>query len=462
MIDNSLTLSVLNETIQKALDKAFPQSIWVSAEILELNVNSSGHCYIDLIEKSESSDSILARSRATIWASKFRMIRPYFETSTRTKLAPGIKILVKVQVTFHQVYGLSLNITDIDPTYTIGDLARKKQDILNRLSASGVIEMNKELILPEVPQRIAVITSETAAGYGDFLDSLINNNYGFGFQVSLFPSLVQGDMAERSVIAAFEKIFDRESSFDVVVLIRGGGSQADLECFNSYDLALNIAQFPLPVLTGIGHERDETIADIVAHTSLKTPTAVAEFLIDRLVAFLEYMEELHNRFQQSVNQILQQEKKHIEAQASALSYSVKQIINHNTQQIDFLNNRIESSVLKRIKDERKSLQLASQRLRFQWKTGLNTNNKHLFSLEEKRTRVTREFLKICNKQLIVNEKTLQLLRPESVLSRGYSITYVNGKSVKSVSDLAIGDKIITTVTDGEIEGRAEAIRKSKK
>jgi exodeoxyribonuclease VII large subunit len=279
MENNPLSLYELLGGVKMSLKSSLPPAMWVTAEISELKVNYSGHCYLELIEKDTSGESIKAKARATIWASVFRMIQPYFESATRSKLATGMKVMVKASVEFHELYGFSLNITDIEPSYTVGEMALKKQEIINRLIAEGVFEMNKSLYIPDIPRRIAVVSSKTAAGFGDFMDQLLQNDFGYKFSVELFPAVMQGAEAEQSIIEALDAVFEQEALFDLVVIIRGGGSQSDLNCFNSYWLAYHICQFPLPVLTGIGHEQDETIADLVAHTRLKTPTAVAEFLI---------------------------------------------------------------------------------------------------------------------------------------------------------------------------------------
>ena len=270
-----ISLYELNRQIKSVIKNATEPAYWVFAEISELKINVSGHCYIELVEKDEKTENLKARSRATIWSSTFRMVSSYFESSAGINLSPGIKIMVRVTVDFHELYGLSLNIIDIEPSYTVGELARKKQEIINRLIQEGVFDMNRELEFPRLPKRIAVISSETAAGYGDFTDQLLNNEYDFQFHLKLFPAYMQGEDAENSIIHALEDIHRYENFFDVVVIIRGGGSQADLSCFNNYRLALHVVQFPLPILTGIGHEQDETIVDLVAHSQLKTPTAVA-------------------------------------------------------------------------------------------------------------------------------------------------------------------------------------------
>ncbi|MEZ5071922.1 MAG: exodeoxyribonuclease VII large subunit [Bacteroidales bacterium] len=271
MSESPLRLSQLLDRVRQVLDQGMEGPRWIVAEILELNVNRSGHCYMELVEKEEGSDVLLARTRATIWASRFGMLRPFFESATGSPLRSGIKILCKASVSFHSQYGFSLSVTDLDPSYTLGDLARKKQEVIRKLREEGVYDMNRDLPFPRVPQRIAVISSDTAAGYGDFMDSLVTNGPGFAFASTLFPAQMQGDGAVESIRQAFDRIFESVRNFDLVVLLRGGGSKADLECFNAYELAYYITQFPLPVCTGIGHERDESVADLVAARALKPP-----------------------------------------------------------------------------------------------------------------------------------------------------------------------------------------------
>ncbi|MGC9341230.1 MAG: exodeoxyribonuclease VII large subunit, partial [Bacteroidales bacterium] len=319
-----ISLSKLSNRIRKKISESFPDQFWVIAEISELHVNSSGHAYLELIEKNPDNNKILARMRATIWAYTWRMIRPYFEGSTGYQLTAGIKVLVFVSLEFHSLYSISLNIKDIDPSYTLGDLARKKAEIIDRLKKEGVMEMNKQLGFPLVAQRIAVISSSTAAGFEDFLNTLSSNSYNFHFQVSLFQAIMQGDSAEDSIISALEQIYEVEENFDVVVLIRGGGAQIDLDCFNNYDLAYHITQFPLPVLTGIGHERDETVADMVAHTRLKTPTAVAELLIDYMIEYLGKIEDYEENLTDLVSFRMQNEKEKISVLSRNLLVGTRQ------------------------------------------------------------------------------------------------------------------------------------------
>ena len=279
--ENAISLYGLNTLIRRTIDQGLPNAYIVIAEIHSLSVNRSGHAYLDLVEKSEGGDQIIAQARATIWASQFRMIKAYFESATGRQLQPGIKIMVKAKVSFHEIYGLSLNITDILPEYTAGEIAMQKQRTINQLKADGIFDMNKGLSLPRLVQRIAIISSATAAGYGDFAKQLHGNQYGYKFVTTLFEASVQGDGAASSIIQQLDLIADLRSQFDCVVIIRGGGSKTDLACFDQLSICQHICQFPLPVITGIGHDRDESIADLVANTPLKTPTAVAQFLIDR-------------------------------------------------------------------------------------------------------------------------------------------------------------------------------------
>jgi exodeoxyribonuclease VII large subunit len=310
-VDGQISLTELNFLIKESLDVSFPEQLWVIAEIGELKVNRAGHCYIELVEKDNNTDKIKARSRATIWTWQFRFIQPYFETTTGQKLQAGLKVLVAVSVEFHEVYGISLNIKDIDPNYTLGDMARKRQEIINSLTEEGVFDMNKEIPLAEIPSRIAIISSPTAAGYEDFMSQLINNTEGYKFYTKLFPASMQGKEASSTIINALDYIYEYEDLFDLVVIIRGGGSQMDLSCFDDYDLALHVTQFPLPVVTGIGHEKDESIVDLVANTKLKTPTAVAEFLISQFNAIAIEIAEIESQFIDEINRSLENEENRI-------------------------------------------------------------------------------------------------------------------------------------------------------
>ena len=304
-----LSLLELNNLVRGVVSEAFPGTCWVRAEMSDVRTNaSSGHCYLEFIEKNPITGQLVARARGSIWAKTFRMLKPYFEMETGQLFASGLKVLVKVSVEFHELYGYSLTVLDIDPAYTLGDMLRKRMEIIRQLKEEGVFTLNKELPFPVLPKRIAVITSPTAAGYEDFLNQLANNKAGYPFYPKLFPALMQGERTEESVIAALDRIYHHIDCFDVVVIIRGGGSTSDLNSFDSYLLAANCAQFPLPVITGIGHERDDTILDMVAHTRMKTPTAVAEFLIGRMDAAAEELEDLQQEVSELASTILLKQK----------------------------------------------------------------------------------------------------------------------------------------------------------
>ena len=301
----SFSLSELTDKIQETIKLNFDTAVWIRAEISELRENSNGHCYLELIEKDNSTDSLLAKSKATIWSSTYRMLKPYFESSTGQSLRSGLKVLIAVSVEFHGLYGFSLNIRDIEPSFTIGELAARRLKIIKQLEEDGIADMNKLLELPALSQRIAIISSKTAAGYDDFINQLKSDTNNFAFYCKLFPAVMQGDQAESSIVAALEKIYSNSEHFDLVLIIRGGGATTDLACFDAYDLALNCAQFPLPIITGIGHQRDLTILDMVAHTSVKTPTAAAEFIISNLLKLENYNRSIFFFFLDIVNDIIE-------------------------------------------------------------------------------------------------------------------------------------------------------------
>ena len=303
-----INLSELLDKAKQALESSLSGSYWIVAEINEIKINATGHCYLSLIEKEEDGEQLKAKVAATIWASAFRMIKPYFESSTGRPLSAGLKVLIKACIQFHVLYGISLNINDIEPSYTVGSMALQRRNTIAQLQSDGVFYMNHELGFPSLPQRIAVISSEQAAGYQDFIHQLYENDEGYAFAVSLFSASVQGAAAVSEIIAALDTINDRRAAFDVVAIIRGGGAAADLLCFDDYTLAAHIAQFPLPVLAGIGHNKDESVVDMVAHLSLKTPTAVADHLINCLAAQEAELEALDNIMASIADTVLNKEK----------------------------------------------------------------------------------------------------------------------------------------------------------
>ncbi|MBN2814149.1 MAG: exodeoxyribonuclease VII large subunit [Bacteroidales bacterium] len=427
----ALTLYEVLGQVKTVLKNNAPPAWWIVAEIGELKVNYSGHCYLELIEKDDDGISIRAKARATIWSSVFRMLKPYFETTTNATLVAGMKVMLKVSAEFHELYGFSLNITDIEPSFTLGELARQKQEIIRRLKADGVFEMNKGLHLPELPRKIAVISSVTAAGYGDFHDQLTRNPFGYKFYLRLFPAAMQGKEAEASIIEALDSIYRYDDFFDVVVLIRGGGSQSDLNCFNSYWLASHLCQFPLPVLTGIGHEQDETIADLVAHTRLKTPTAVAEFLISRFQLADEKINELSDNLIDAVTEKVSHEKERLSRFTLQLKPAAREMLNDASGQLRLMQSGMAGSVKHLVLRQSTLLTSKAVRLQTQVRENLSQRQHKIRLLEEK-----------CN-----------YLDPFTILKRGYSITYYQGKALKNSIDIASGEPIETRLAEGFIKSK---------
>ena len=454
MQSEQLSLFQLNNQIKEALKASFSSSYWVVGEIAELKENfSSGHCYLELVEKDENTGFVTAKNRATVWSATYRMIKAYFQTTTGTRLAAGIKILVRVTVEFHELYGLSLNIIDIEPTYTVGELARKKQEIINRLTAEGAINMNRELSLPDLPQRIAVISSKTAAGYGDFSDQLLNNPFKYKFYIKLFPAYMQGENAEQSIIGALEQIHKYEQYFDAVVIIRGGGSQVDLDCFNSYWLSMHIAQFPLPVLTGIGHEQDETVADIVAHTSLKTPTAVAEYLIDMLHGGEEYYQSLLNEIMAFAKNSIRNEKEKLLRTGILFNSKTLKMIRSNNELVNEIRYKLMNSTHKLQEFKHRKILGYSGKIRQLFKRKIQYElQQHAFRyLSLKKSMNT--YFTAKHHQLALIGKKNQYLDPVNVLSRGYTITRMEGRVLKSANPVTKGTEIETLFIDGAVKSK---------
>lgn len=401
MENKTLTLYELNRLVRETVETALPGAYWVEAELSEAR-EVRGHCYMELVQydvMSQLSGSTgrtpIARASAKCWQKRWSQIRPRFEQVTGQPLHAGMKVLLSVSANFHEAYGFSWIVSDIDPTYTIGDMARKRQEIIRTLHEEGIFDLQRELTLSPFARRIAVISSENAAGYGDFCNQLADNEYGFRFETQLFPAIMQGEQVEESIIKALERVYSLSPSpspkgegdweWDAVVIIRGGGATADLSGFDTLALAENVAQFPLPVITGIGHERDESIIDMVSHTRVKTPTAAAAFLIDNLATTLSAIEDLQTR---AVN-------------------SVKDRISAAMAQLSLFSSQLPSLAKYCIQRKRHRLELLAQR-------------------------------------------TLSL-DPTQLLRRGYSITLKDGHIVRDASMLQPGDEIETILENGKIQ-----------
>lgn len=402
-----LSLYELNSLIKKVLRDGFPELYWMRAETSDVRVNQNGHCYLEFIEKDIQGRNTIARSRAVVWSNTFNLLKMYFESETGQPFASGMKVLVQVSVEYHELYGMSLTVHDIDPAYTLGDQARNRAAILRQLEEDGVIDLNKELILPMVANRIAVISSPTAAGYEDFCDQIYNNIYGFVFYTKLFPAIMQGDRAEDSIIAALEEIYTFQECFDAVVIIRGGGATSELSCFDSYLLAASCAQFPLPVITGIGHERDETVLDIVAHTRAKTPTAVAEFLIGNMGNSADNLVRVTDRIISGLERRLQDDVLLLNSYQAQLIFRMKGWSKEQSGAIASIASQLKRMIARKVKDEKGDLD--------------------------------------------VFERHLALISPENILKKGYTLTFKNGKVIKAASAVEAGDVITTRFADGEIK-----------
>ncbi len=445
-----ISLLELNKSIQEKIKLNFPESIWVIAEISELKINRNGHCYLELIEKDAINENIIAKSRATIWAFTFRMLKPYFESATGHELTSGLKILVQVIVEFHELYGFSLNIIDIDPNYTLGDLAQKKAETIRKLEDDGIINMNKEQEFPLVPQKIAIISSETAAGYQDFLHQLTNNKYGFRYYLRLFPAIMQGLQAEESIINSLEKIFQHDHFFDIVVIIRGGGSQADLNSFNNYLLAANVAQFPIPILTGIGHDKDESIVDLVAYKKLKTPTAVAEYIIEKTLEFEQTVNFYKEKIYDIAIDFINHQKTKLIRSGSVFMPLTKNILEKQNNKLSIIFEKYKNSAFKLIDKNKNTLENYINSLHYTTTKSLLSAKQNINNLNQKFSIGTIQLIKDNHSLLGYYKNKTELLDPAKILKRGYSITFSNNREIiKNIHQINRNDEVITKLFDGE-------------
>lgn len=409
MSETAYTLYELNRKVRSAIEARMDDEYWVQAELSEVHLNRNGHCYLEFVERDEASGTLVAKARGTIWSNVYRLLAPYFEEATGHPFAAGIRVQVLVQVQFHELYGYSLSVTDIDPTYTLGDLMRHRKQILDQLEREGVLTLNKELPMPLLPQRIAVISSATAAGYGDFCHQLADNRQGYAFQVELFSAIMQGQQVEESLLQALDAIMERQEQFDVVVIIRGGGAVSDLTGFDTYLLASACAQFPLPIITGIGHERDDTVIDAVAHTRVKTPTAAAQLLISRMDEAALHLDALSQRLKSAVDQRLMREHLRLENLRNRIPQLLYQRMAAARQRIHSLQEQLQYSVRQRQKNESHRLALLKQRVAD--------------------------------------------ASPQRLLALGYTLTLKEGHFIKDSSQLSPGDQVEIRFRQGKVKAR---------
>ncbi len=432
-----ITLFKLNTLIQSTLEQQLQPFYWVVAEISELRVAPKGHCYLELVEKD--GEHLTAKIRANIWAYDYRNLSSFFHNVTGKKLQPGMKILAKVKVEFHEVFGMSLHIRALDPNFTLGERARQRQLVVERLTREDLLGRNKQLALPLVPQRIAVISAETAAGYGDFMHQLVQNQWGYHFQVKLFKSVMQGTEAVSSINSSLEKIYQQADEFDLLVIIRGGGSQVDLDCFDHYDLTAMVARSPLPVVTGIGHERDQTVLDLVAHTRLKTPTAVAEFLLSGMNAVEYELNELSQRLRRATLLQLQTQDHALTKLKANLEHKSLALIQKLDHRQDLLQQKLVAAVHRVIQQANHELNSIEGVLKSQPLRLLKQEYQLIAAMEDK----------------------IKLADPRHILKRGFTITYREGKVLKPGEEVVPGEEIETRTQTALIKSKVLQVNRNE-
>ncbi len=423
---NHLSLYELNSLVRDVISMSLPDSYWVEAELSEAREGYGGHCYMELIEKDERSNTPIAKAHASCWRTRWMLLKPLFERVTGQRIYAGMKVLLKVHAQFHENYGFSWIVDDIDPTYTMGDMARKRMEIIQTLKEEGVFDLQKELKLPMFCQRIAVISSATAAGYGDFCNQLADNGYGLQFTTALFAATMQGEGVEQSVISALNRINEEWENWDCVVIIRGGGATSDLSGFDTLALAENVANFPLPIITGIGHERDESVLDMISFQRVKTPTAAAAFLVDHLTEVYARIEDAQEAIVNYVKRRLQVERMKFERLSTQIPTLFSLVKVRQSNRLDQLLNRL------KVKAER-----------------IPADGLHRLEMLEARLKepVARKLERELHRVEMLSQRAVAQ-DPERLLSRGYSITLKDGKSIKDASQLKAGDEIETRFAKG--------------
>jgi len=436
----TLTLYELNSLVRQTIEYAMDSEYWVEAELSECR-ESRGHCYMELVQKDPMSNTPVARAQAKCWHSQWAMLQPYFERTTGQRLHAGMKVRLKVYPQFHEAYGFSWIVTDLDPTFTMGDMARRRQEIISQLKNEGVFDLQKELELPLFCLNIAVISSATAAGYGDFVNQLADSP--FAFRTQLFPATMQGEQVEQSIIAALERIFESEEfslHFDCVVIIRGGGATADLSGFDTLALAENVAQFPLPIITGIGHDRDESVLDMVSHTRVKTPTAAAQFLISHAEQTLQRIEDCETHLARYVPKRLEAERLRLVRLSEHIPPLFSLFRTRHEARLDQMQQRLTALVQRKTDREHQRLDNMVERLPSLAIHTLDTHRHRLQLLEQR----------------------AKSLDPTLLLSRGYSITLLNGHVLRSPEQAQPGDTIETRLEKGVLQSKVLEKVKNKK
>ena len=450
-----LSLDELQTLIRQGIDKAHPLPYWVTAEISEKKVNVSGHCYLELVEKGGANHVPKAKASAVIWRSQYAMIASYFRSTTGQELQAGMKVLVKVVVSYHALYGLSLQITDIDPAYTLGDMERQRLETIQKLKEDGVYDMNRELPLPCVMQRIAVVSSSRAAGYQDFMRELSVGPYRF--EVTLFEAFMQGNGAEDSIVEALSRAAERYEEFDVLVVIRGGGSQSDLGCFNSYRLCSYLAQFPLPVLTGIGHDKDQSVVDLVAAVALKTPTAVAVSLKDRMEQFEAELDASYRWLSEAARALLHSETERLERAMTALNRLSESGVRTALFRMEQYRDALRHAVAATIERQGARVELSSTRLHHATRFVFSNGLLRIDHLREMLVQRCRDFLNDRSKSLALLEERIAAHDPRRILELGFAIVRGKGRRVADSEALQVGDTIEVEMKNRKLEAVVEKI-----
>ena len=444
----TLTLYELNSIVSFGIKKVLPDSYWVVAELNEVRTASNGHCFVEMVEKDEGTN-LIAKARGTVWSNVFTRLRRKFMQETGRDITAGMKVRVNVTVEFHELYGYSLNIIDIDSAYTLGDLYMKRKEIMLRLEQAGVIGMNRELGLPAVVQRIAVISSPTAAGYGDFCDQLRGNPYGIAFHIELFPAAMQGDRVEDSVIAALDAINARSEEFDAVVLVRGGGATSDLSAFDSFDIAFHVAQYPLPVISGIGHERDRTVVDEVACVAVKTPTAAAQHIITHDHAFVTRLEGIASAITTSITASIARQKLLLGTGVSRLDRAATALITAHKAWIAGAQSRLDRQLRTRLHTSTARLAAVTARMPALVSMHCGRHSSSLDRIGDRLAFAVRTRLDRQRGRLQLMEGIAAASEPSNVLRKGFSIIRTGGVAVRTVASLEEGHDYEVEMADGK-------------
>lgn len=446
----ALSLYELNHQVATLVGRGLPGCYWVRAELAEAR-ERSGHCYMDLVEKSPGMNTPVARASAKCWRSTWAVLGPAFERATGQRMHAGMKVMLMVHAQFHETYGFSWIVDDIDPSYTLGDMERKRQEIVRKLKEEGVFDLQKHLDLPLFCQRVAVVSTATAAGYGDFCNQLGVNDYGLVFHTELFEAVMQGEQVETSVVGALNRICRRQDDFDVVVIIRGGGGKADLSGFDTLVLGENVANFPLPIITGIGHDRDESIIDMVSFLRVKTPTAAAAYLVDHLSAVYARVEDCRLRMANSVRRRMEREAERLRRIVGQLPTAFGMVKARREAAVDRLWARLDASARRTVADRRHHTALLADRIGPSARRIVDNRRHHLALLADRIAPAVQRIVTARRHGLEMIGVRLEALDPQRVLQRGYSITLHEGRAVRDAADVKPGDVIVTRVAAGTVE-----------